>query len=186
MRPTTRVLLPVVQVSIATVLVASNYHRPALVGSARSYAPDLQFCMALNAPVAGVLYFVNEAAEKVVYFLWQLSNSASLFTVRIDILLRTVVFLPLVWLLWHIVAIELSGHGLSVLTPRTRFRRSADLLALVWGARVAWLGSTIVRSESVYWILVSMPYFLWAALIVSFYGHDLWASVRVGTRRHTH
>ena len=95
------------------------------------------------------------------------------------LLLEKLLYLVLVGLLWYVVSIEIDGKGLSVLTPKTRMRRTADVLAVFFGVAVANTGLLIRRYEfgfvTTYSTLVATPYFIWAVTIVVFYGHDLWA-----------
>jgi hypothetical protein len=90
------------------------------------------------------------------------------------------VIFVLVWLLWYAVGTETRGRGLSVLTPKTGIRRTADVLAICFGASLLPYVDRIVPGGA-YWMLFSVAHLLWIATIIGFYSHDLWASFR--TRR---
>jgi hypothetical protein len=100
----------------------------------------------------------------------------------IQFLLDTVVYFALVGLLWYVVSIEAGGKGLSVLAPRMGSRRVADVFGMAFGGAVAGMGLLMLRHEfgfvTPYSTFVAAPYFIWAAVIAGFYGHDLWACLR--------
>lgn len=168
MRAMKRIALPVIQVVIAIILIISNRMRP-LSGEKPAWtAPDKQFCDGVNAPAALVRFLVTRVADTVFpqYY-------------RVEIVLETVVFLVLVGLLWYAVTIEIQGNGESILTARTQMRRTADVVIMLFGALLGIIG-LVVRGQfgavTLYSNFVAVPYYLWAFLIIGFYGHDLWVS----------
>lgn len=84
-------------------------------------------------------------------------------------------FFSLVWLLWYAVFIETGGKGLSVLGPKTGFRRTADVWAIVLGIGVVFYAGSVHALQK-YQKFISPVHLLWALTIIGFYGHDLWAS----------
>jgi hypothetical protein len=96
------------------------------------------------------------------------------------ITVETFLFIGLVWLLWYLVSVEVSGRGQSILTSKVRFRIVADVLAMLFGVALSVMGFNIYERGfgfvTTYSTLVSAPYFLWALAIVAFYGHDLWVA----------
>jgi hypothetical protein len=89
------------------------------------------------------------------------------------------VHLSLTWLLWYLVSIEVGGKGYSLLTPKTRVRGVADVLAVAFGIMVGAAGLDLPSYFlPVYARLVAAPYLIWGVAMVSFYGHDLWSSFR--------
>lgn len=170
MRIKTRVALPLVQIAVAITLKINSRLRPLSAENPSWTAPDRQFCDALNAPAALVRIF-----------LLRLSDAWLPASYQAEFLLETIVYFVLVGLLWYIVSIEIGGKGQSVLTPKTRARRMADGLVIFFGLMLGILG-LLVRGQfgvvDTYSNLVAIPYYIWALVIVSFYGHDLWVSFR--------
>jgi hypothetical protein len=169
MRPKVRVVLPIVQVLVAAALITSNFLRPDPMSNPSWRAPDWQFCAGLNAPATITRYWLEKITG-----LWQWGHA------RTDFVISTTLYFLLVWLLWYLVSIEIGGKGQSILTPKTRLRRVADVLAIVFGIAV---GSSAlpIRREFVgftYPHLMAMPYFIWGVVISVFYSHDLWVGVR--------
>jgi len=99
----------------------------------------------------------------------------------IDFIIETVVYFALVWLLWYLVSIEISGRnrkGMSALTSTTRIRTEIDVLLIAFGAALAVVGQAVRHQfggrPDLYANLVAVPYFIWAIVLTAFYGHDLW------------
>ena len=85
----------------------------------------------------------------------------------------------LVWLLWYAVAVEITGRGVSVLTPKTGVRRLADVLAILFGASVEpYADRVIISVLNPYQRVLACVYLVWIFAIIGFYGHDLWASFK--------
>jgi hypothetical protein len=170
MRPKVRVVLPLVQVLVAIALITSYaLRRPDRELNSLFRAPDWLLCSSLNAP-----------ATLARGCLIRITNGWSWGPPRISFAFWTTLYVMLVWLLWYLVSIEIGGKGQSILTPKTRMRRMADLFLIVVGAAVA-LGGLTIRRESgfaaPYSTLEAVPYFIWGVVISVFYGHDLWVSV---------
>jgi len=109
-----------------------------------------------------------EDFDKVEYQLYRALNAPAFLLSQVP-----VVLLCFVWLVWYAVGIEISGRGQSVLTPKTRSRRAADALAMIFGAGVGMNAHyNIVPTAA--WLL----YPTWGVTIIGFYGHDLWVSFR--------
>jgi hypothetical protein len=165
-----RFILPLVQVIIAAALIISNSVRPEppadTIPSPKRGMLDIQYCLALNSPAAMIAAIQIEATHDL---LW---NYYPLYPI-----VNLTFFLSLVWLLWYAVSIEIGGKGLSVLTPKTGFRRVADTLAISLGIGVV-IYADIAPAHILYKKFVSPVHLLWALTIIGFYGHDLWASFR--------
>jgi len=175
MRRRIRIVLPLAQVVIAAALTASNRLRPESVSSPTFLKPDWQFCAGMNAPVSLIWDRLTRIEGE-----WFLEH------LLMRVILETIVYLALVGLLWYIVSIEMGGKGESVLTRRTGMRCASDVLAVILGGAVIAMGLAIRRHEfgsvTAYSTLVAVPYFIWGATIVAFYGHDLWACYRPAQR----
>ena len=172
MRTRIRVVLPLAQVAFAAALTTSNLLRPDTAESHSWTAPDKQFCLALNAPVALIVNWLVRGA-----YAW----ASSPWSYRIAFALERIVFFALVGLLWYGVSVEIGGGSQSILAPKTRMRRLADLIAVGFGAGLLPLGfysHRVLGYHSVSGNLVAMLYVLWAATIIGFYGRDLWVSFR--------
>jgi hypothetical protein len=95
----------------------------------------------------------------------------------IELIIERGLYFGLVWLLWYAVSIELAGDGQSVLTPKVGARRAADVLAVSFGAMLVFIGY-LVRGQfggaDTYSSLIALPYLVWGAAILAFYGRDLW------------
>ena len=162
-----RLLLPLVQVAIAVILTVHNRLRPRYWESGASSAWDWQWCAALNAPATAVWACLLRFRGY-----WYQDHLLA------GIVLENVVYFVLVGALWYAVSIEISGKGRSVLSANLMIRTVADLIGMIFGGVLAWGGSEVFRYRfgyvSAYTMSVVVPYFLWAAVIVAFYGHDLW------------
>jgi len=166
MRPKVRIVLPFVQVLVAVALITSNVLRPNPIRNPLFMAPDWQLCAGLNAPATLTRGWLARITDG-----WRWGNPLTVWTP---------IYLLLVWLLWYLVSIEIGGKGQSILTPKTRMRRMADLFLIIGGAAVG-LGGLSIRRESgfaaPYSTIEAVPYFIWGVVIAVFYGHDLWVSV---------
>jgi len=158
-----------VQTAVAIALTTSNRLRPLSVQNPSWTAPDKQFCDGLNAPAALIRAL-----------LLRLSDSWLPAYYPIQFVTETFVYFFLVGLLWYLVSIELRGNGQSVLTSKTRARKAADSLTILFGIVLCILG-VLVRGQfgavTTYSNFVAMPYYVWGLAIIGFYGHDLWVSV---------
>lgn len=173
MRNRIRFILPLVQVIIAAALITSNSVRPAPPGDTipgpRHWMLDIQYCLALNSPAAMIATIEVDALHDLLWTYYPLYPIVNL-----------TFFFSLVWLLWYAVSIEIGGHGLSLVMPKTGFRRLADILAMALGIGVL-IYAGIAPAGMLYEKFVSPVHLLWGLTIIGFYGHDLWASLR--TRR---
>ena len=164
-----RVWLPVVQMAIAITLIMRNRAQDRLE-SPSWIKPGRQICDGLNAPTALIRFCLLKVADREFY------------SVRwIDSILETVVYFALVGLLWYCVSVEISGRdrkGASALTSTTRMRTAIDILLIAFGAALAVAGQ-LVRHQfggrpDMYANLVSVPYFIWAIVLILFYSRDFW------------
>lgn len=173
MRFRIRIILPTVQVLIAAALIACNEHRPAptgedTIGDSRDFALDIQSCWALNAPAAMIARIQRAATHDLLWTHYPL-----------DVVVDLGVLFLLVWLLWYAVAVEITGRGLSVLSPRTGIRRVADVLAIILGAFVVPYADRVTMDVlAPYQKVLACVYLLWTLAIIGFYGRDLLASFR--------
>jgi hypothetical protein len=165
-----RVWLPLGQLAITGALTVSNLLRPDSLSNPSWVYPDKQFCDGLNAPASLVRYFIEKATDKwFPSFLW------------FNFILSFVVYFGVVALTWYFLGAEIDGRSpdrVSVLTPKTYVRSLADALLVLMGTTLAVLGQ-LVRHQfggqpSTYSNLVSVPYFVWATILIAFYGHDFW------------
>jgi hypothetical protein len=171
MRVKFSVLLPVVQLGVAITLISSNRFRHDSIENPSWVAPDRQVCDGLNAPAAVIRMLLVKLCD------YLFTRQAWLISV-----LETIVFCVLVALLWYLVAIEISSmirDGRSALTSTSGMRAVADVLLITFGISLAVAGG-LVRHQfggrpDIYANLVAAPYFVWALIIVAFYGYDLWA-----------
>jgi hypothetical protein len=175
MRPRIRLVLPLIQVAIAVALIISNRLREQWGLRPAFLAPDLQFCCALSAPAT------------VIWSVFRILKGHWYWAPLIGEIVEKLVYLVLVGLLWYVFSVEWGGRGQSLLTPKTKIRSVADVLMMAFAGFVAVFGLS-VRSHvfgfvTTYSTLVATPYFLWALLIATFYGHDLWvwSQIKRGT-----
>ncbi len=169
-RNLTRILLPSAQVVLAVALIVSNARRPDKFSDPSFRKPDWQFCLAINAPV---LIIVQSSMTFV--------NSRLQPNFPLNFAIDWAVRLPLIWILWYAVAIEIHGRGRSVLASKTRSPMVADALAIAYAVIVLALGADAVRYlDPTYARLLAAPYLAWAIAIAGFYGHDLWMSFAKG------
>jgi hypothetical protein len=122
----TRFVLPLIQVVVAIVLTTSNFLRPDTIGRPSWTAPDTQFCDALNAPAALVRFFLLRIADRIFprYY-------------PVEFVLETIIYFALVGLLWYAVSVEIDAKGQSILAPATRARGTTDVLAMLFGIKLA-------------------------------------------------
>ena len=95
-----------------------------------------------------------------------------------DLFYETAIRLCFVWLVWYAVAIEYEGSGQSVLTSKIRPRGVVDALAVMLGVAVG-LGANRGSTRPAFFIIMNL---VWAAVIIGFYGHDLWITIRRSRR----
>lgn len=166
-----RWILPIIQMVVALGLTVSNAMGPIVLGDPRRLKPDKQLRDALNAPAALARFCLAFVIHHAI------SPSYALYFA-----LEVIVNVSLVGAVWYIVAIELGGRGQSVLTQRTGMRKVADVLAIAFGACTGLTGLAVFYSlvPSAFSYFVAALWFLWSALIVGFYAHDLWISARGG------
>lgn len=171
MRTKIRILLPLAQMVIAIALIVSNRLRPFSDESPAWTRPDWQIVHGLNAPAADIKYYAMKMVDSRIFgpFLTECVFDPGILVV-------------LVGMLWYLVSIEIEGNGLSVLTPKSRMRSALDVAAIAFGAELVHIG-VLVRHQfggdpTTYSNLVAIPYFIWAAAIVAFYGHDFWARLQ--------
>ena len=173
MRIRTRLILPTVQLAVAVCLMISNHT------SHEDWAwthADLQYCYALNSPVAAIVHLQRESTYELLKWHYPL-----------NVIVNFGILFALVWLLWYAVSIEIGGKGLSVLTPKTGFRRLADLLAIAFGAAgyasllyADQASAQIIYTPALYPILGPL-HLIWALAIIGFYCHDFWVSFGKGS-----
>jgi hypothetical protein len=96
----------------------------------------------------------------------------------VEFVITRYLYLAFIWLLWYGVGIELSGHGQSVLMPKTGRRAAGDIVAMAVGAVLlsfSWGLIEFGRGAHAQSVRV-VAYFIWGVAILGFYGHDLWIS----------
>jgi hypothetical protein len=152
---------------LAIGLTMHNFRRPSSLADPAWVKPDRQLCDALNAPAALIRFGLTQLANG-------LPNRDPN-----HMFIETTIYFVLVGLLWYAVAIEISGRGQSILARRSGMRKSADILGIFFGVI---LGTVTAISDfggsAAYIKLAAITWFIWAVVIVSFYGHDLRASLR--------
>jgi hypothetical protein len=167
MRTKLPLVLPLVQVVAAAALTASYFVRRD--GTLAKMQPDIQLCHALNAPATLIKQLFLGTAHA-----W-----LPQFYPSVDYVVDTVVYFPLIWLIWYLVSVEIGGAGYSILTPKTRMRGTVDIAAIVFGTMLAVFGLLVCsefRHVPAYACCLAIPYLIWSLAIVVFYGHDLRAS----------
>jgi hypothetical protein len=161
-----RIALPLVQVVVASALIAANFQRPDTLLSPSWNKPEIQICHGLNAPAALAIHLLREAAYRCV------PNPH-----QVELVLDTIVYVALVWVTWFIVGVQIERRLRSPGTGKASLRGVTDLVAITIGTAIGVVG-LLVRHQfgavTSYSTLLSVPYFLWCAAIVTFYGHDLW------------
>jgi len=165
MRARLRIWLPLLQVLIAAALITSNLLRP----SHPSFtAPDRQFCDALNAPVVLIRGWCLRFAFR---------EFPQLYAGWAGVIIENILYLILIGLLWYLVSIEIGGkkeERVSIIAEKTGIRTVFDLLLIFFGI---YLGIAPLLEPYVFvtWHgLFAIPYFIWAIVIIRFYGRDLW------------
>ena len=132
-------------------------------------------CDGLNAPVAVVRFWILQVGFK-----WFVFHPWFAFVVE------NIVYFGLVAFLWYLVSLEIIGweqkRG-SVLTARMPARRLADIFAIAFALVIAFFGEQVRRQTpgiygTTYWNAVSIPYFIWAIVLVLFFGRDLFLIVK--------
>jgi hypothetical protein len=151
-----RFVLPLTQAAVACALIASFLAPPHPEDFAKT---EYQIYRALNAPA----FLLSAVPARIAHWVYR----------KAYFIVETTVRLCFVWLVWYAVSIEISGRGRSVLSPRTRVRRVADALAVIFGAAVALSGGYGLHPPAI-WML----YLIWGVVIMGFYGRDLWVSLR--------
>jgi len=154
-------VLPLMQVVVAVGLMTHNYLAVDSLANPRWRHSDWQFCGALNAPATMLAEYPTDIAYRWLGPYYPLNE-----------IIEWIVRLCLIWLLWYCVAIEMGGRGQSVLASRTRMRKVADFGGMLFGVVLA--NDSVVLGRQ--FGLLSIPYLLWAVLLVTFYGHDLWTT----------
>jgi hypothetical protein len=166
--------------AVAIAWWASFYCAPISFNWPAWSAPVGQFLIGLNAPAEQIKVYLTRLV-----WIWSDSNYPNVYIVK------TIVFFPLVGLLWYAVSFEAGGKGKSVLTPRTRVRRLADALAGVFGVVLVTTACRIHRRDGYlvslrghigYPDLTAVLFLIWGVVIAAFYGHDLWACFRPARR----
>ena len=157
-RSRVRLVLPLVQVTVACALIASFVAPPHPEDFAKT---EYQLYRALDAPA----FLLSEVPARIVHWVYRQEY----------FIVENVVRLCFVWLVWYAVSVEISGRGQSVLSPKTRVRRVADVLAVMFGSAV-WLSGGYNLHPPAIWIL----YPIWGVAIMGFYGRDLWISFHSG------
>jgi hypothetical protein len=171
-----RVTLPVLAVSVAGALMANNaLHRDTMMDPAWRRA-DIQICYGLNAPATLVSETIIRTVPKLAPDNVLVERSTSL------------AFYPLVALLWYCVGFEIDRRRRVTAPAKSPASRWAAALLLVCLGTALALWGILVRRQFGFPVtmratLFSVPYFAWAACVVSVYGHDLWVAV-VSARTH--
>ncbi len=159
-------VLPVVQVFAAILLAISNWARLDRIQSPSWTKFDIQICHAVNEPVSTLMAVVGLATDR-----W-LPNVTG-------IVVYWVGYFCMVWLLWYCVSLEARGAGQSVLTSKTRWRRTIDGLVVAYGAILLLMcGLLSLHSQAPARNMRMTAYFFWGVALVCFYGRDFWNSTR--------
>ena len=182
-----RLILPLTQAALAVVLKAHSFLGPDLPSRPAWQKADNQLCDAWNAPATlvreGLIWLASRAECLLIPV--RLRPEApccwGYLSYPVDLLIRTILYFGLVWLLWYAASIEIGGGGRSLLAPRTGMRTVADIFAVLLGASLIAFGLAVrsgFRAPSTYWNAMATPYYMWGILFVIFYGHDLRRSFR--------
>lgn len=171
--------LPLVQVLAAILLTTTTFLRHDSINNPAWRAPGRQICDAVNAPAALIKFCILQSAYK-----W------FLFHPVFDFAAETFVYFGIIAMLWYLVSLEVSSgdpQRRSVITQKMGARKLGDVLLICFGFGVGFFGEQIRNQQpgfysTAYWNTVSAFYFLWAAILVAFYGHDLWLSITFKSR----
>lgn len=173
-----RFILPFVMVMVTIAMTISNFSRPG--GYLRPWsrntssweAPDRQICDGLNAPATLIRTLLLKCADT-----W-------LHDPQADFMLETIVYFSLVGVLWYLVAIKISPSSLGwggSLTFKVEVRKSIDVIFILFGLALgvcAWFVRHQFGHTTLYSSLISLPYLVWALILIFFYGKDLWLIAR--------
>jgi hypothetical protein len=80
-----------------------------------------------------------------------------------------------------LVSIEIDGRKegkLSVIAAKTGMRTVSDLLLIFFGTSLGIAAIFGHAGFGTYYGLFAVPYFIWAIVIIWFYGRDLWVYQR--------
>jgi hypothetical protein len=164
------------QVLLAAALITSNLLRPDPLGHPSFKAPDRQLCDALNAPVVLIRGLWLRFAEREFPYLY-----SQLYEGWAGVIIENIMYLGLVGLLWYLVGIEIEGRKegrLSLIAAKTGMRTVSDLLLMFFGVCLGIAAIFGHAGFGTYYGLFAVPYFVWAIVIVRFYGRDLWVYQR--------
>ena len=178
-----RAALPALQVLAAIIALMFNHRRPVSFENPSWVAPERQLCFAVNAPASVVtssLVMATGWASR------HFPGGRATFA-YLECAIDPCLFLVLVAVVWFTVILELSSWHRgrqSIFAARGRVgRRTVDLLLVLYGVGLGVFGVTLRNhmlrywSEATgYWNAVAVLYLAWAAVLVLFYGYDLWAS----------
>lgn len=149
--------------AIAVALIANNHLRAISVVTPAWTALDVQICDGLNAPAALIRIFLTRFISA-----WMSLSYSEEFW------LETSVYILLIGLLWYTVDLEISRSDIN---GGTTVRRVIDVLATIFGLGLAGLG-ILVRGQfgavTTYSNLIAIPYYIWGAVIATFYARNLW------------
>lgn len=176
MRSRLRIWLPLLQVLLAAALITSNLLRPDPLSDPAFRAPDRQFCDALNAPIVLIRGWWLRFAEREFPHLY-----GQLYGGWAGVIIENIMYLGLVGLLWYLVSVEIGGRKegkLSVVAAKTGMRTVCDLLLIFFGTSLGIAAIFGHAGFGTYYGLFAVPYFIWAIVIIWFYGRDLWVYQR--------
>lgn len=173
-----RFILPVVQTSLAAALEANDYVR-GYTAMDPLWRFAIQICFGLNAPAS----IMNKVMFRYLPD-WLPWNAVISWSTHLS-------FFPLLILAWYCVGYEIDfreRHRVSALAPKLRLRWAVDVVLICLGLTLGgW--AVLIRREFVHEFglrgnVLSIPYFVWAVVLVSFYTWDLWDAIfkRAGGR----
>lgn len=168
MRPRLRIWLPLVQVLLAAVLITKNLFWPDPRFHPSFTAPERQFCDALNAPVVLIRGFWQRFA---------LREFPQLYDGWAGLIIENLIYIALVGLLWYLVSIEISSQKegkVSIVAEKTGMRVAFDLLLIFFGIYLGCITILNILRFVIWHGVFVIPYFIWATVIIWFYGRDLW------------
>ena len=178
-----RFIVPLAQVALAVALKAHNYFAPSTWEHSAGERLDNQFCDALNAPATLVRHLLRWTVPRLECLVFvppraRFSNESCLgyLSQPVDLVLGTIVYFCLIWLVWYLTIIEAFGGGRGVLMAKAWMRKAADLLGVTFGLGLVVVGLLVRISgglPTTYWNLVALPYYIWGAAIATFYCRDL-------------
>ena len=171
-----KVVLPTVNVAVATLLLGVGYTRPL-----REWSPvpwEMGVCFSINAPANLLRLLLMHLWDKRVYPHCSDANARTCLLVG-DVL-EIGIFLIVVGIIWHLVGLEIESRGAhkrAIVPSSTPLRAGVDLVLLTGAALLTFI--VVANWRSFRGVFAPCPalyvfcYFAWALAIAVPYSADL-------------